>query len=172
MQYKYTALVLVLVTLAGCSGLTNTPTEATDPLTIDAVDATPDNPDVALSVEYNAVVTDTIPTEPPTAAEDGHAWLAVHVHVTNDGSGPWDVASYPFSVTTASNSLTPTSVGEPWAIGEEATTLGPGETVKGWLIYHISANADSATLGVTEPTQQTFAIDYNYNESIGTTMPG
>lgn len=172
MQYKHTVLILALVALAGCSGLTNTPTEATDPLTIDAVDTTPDNPDVSLSVEYNAVVTDTIATEPPTSAEDGHAWLAAHVHVTNAGSGPWDVASYPFSVAVSNNPQTPTSVGESWAIGDGDTTLGPGETVDGWLIYHIPADAESVTLEVTEPTQQTFAIDYNYNSSIGTALPG
>lgn len=174
MQSKHVALVLVatLIALAGCSGLTNTPTESPAPITVDAVDATPENPDVTLSVEYNAVVTDTIPTEPRTVAEDGYVWLAVHTHVTNDGSGSWDVASYPFSATFSGNSQTPTSVGEPWAIGEDATILTPGETATGWLIYHIQADAESATLEATEPTQRTFAIDYNHNSSIGTTLPG
>ena len=152
-----------LVGAAGCSGSTppgsttdpetstRTPEETTRSLpsmSVTAVDTRADG-DVAVQLDVRWRARTQLVLDPPerdvrTLAEDGFKWLVVQLAVTNNGTSEWDARPVPFIVETNGDRFEITTSRVESYFGGEP--LAPGESVSGWLSFHIPRDARTAEL--------------------------
>lgn len=138
-------------------------------LTLSATDAAASDPDVSLSVRYAYTRTDTLPTEPPTAAEATHVWLMVRMAVENTGDDPRELTTYQYVADADGEMHEPVQTTTDWSL--KGRRVGPGETATGWVPFHIPDYATDATLYIRDHTRRAFAVDFERDRGIGTALP-
>jgi hypothetical protein len=178
------SLAMFGVSLSGCAGSsTDRPTEADTPtekpltsVDLTAVDATAGDPDVSLTIGYNATVTERIPTSPPTLADPGSKWLAVRMRVTNAGDTDRELTGYQYVVTANGETHEPVGVRADWSLfqadGTYGPTVAPGESATRWVIFSIPDETTDATLRIRENNRASYAVTFNHDGSLSAPLPG
>ena len=163
-----------LAIIAGCTGspsadTTEPPTAA--PIDINDADVTAEQPDVNLSIAYESRTTTKLPTEPATLADDGYRWVLVNMQVRNVGEQPHEVTSYQYTLESESGTHEPVQTKEQWALGYDDGTIGPDRSTRGWVVYHVPNDVDTATLTVRSATQQSFDVRFAYYPGLAGSLP-
>lgn len=184
-QFLAAAASVVGVSLAGCAGgsadtptpdPTPPPTESPpSPVDLEAVDTSAGNPDVSLTIGYNATVTDRIPTSPPTLAEAGSKWLAVRMRVTNTGDTARELTGYQYVVAAGGRTHEPVATRTEWSLFRaddvSGPTVAPDDSVTGWVIFSVPDSTTDAALRIREDTRESYAVTFESDESLSATLP-
>jgi len=183
-QFLAAAASVAGVSLAGCAGgsadtptadSTPPPTESPPPVDLEAVDTSADNPDVSLTIAYNATVTDHIPTSSPTLAEAGSKWLAVRMRVVNTGDTARELTGYQYVVAAGGETHEPVATRTEWSLFRaddvSGPAVGPDDSVTGWVIFSVPDSTTNATLRIREDTRESYAVTFEPDGALSATLP-
>jgi len=165
--------VVTILLLAGCLSASNsstmpTPDQVTtptpSPVVLGAENVSAEPADVELRVAYHSRSKTSLPTTPRTLAEEGQKWLAVNMAVTNRGNESRELTSHQYIIQTDSDRYEFVYTDSEWAL--EETRVAPGETVTGWVIFHVPENVTEGTITIRNNTRRSFTINFTRNQSL------
>lgn len=136
-------------------------------LTAENVDA--DSPDASLKIVYAATVTQELPTDPPTLADDGMKWLLVRMRVKNTGTDEYDINGGPFIVYVDGEVYEIVFTKQEW--GLPSRTVQSGASTTGWMVFKIPVGVTEAKLTVRDDISRKFSITFMSDSSLDTALP-
>lgn len=157
-----TIATIALLTLAGCAGSpAPATTDTAPPIDLSASNSTATQPDQSAKVAYNADTTETLPTDPPTQAEDGYRWVVVNMRVTNTGETAREVTAHQYVLRGEDDVYGYVQVDEPWALGYGPDAgIAPGESRTGWVVFHVPTDVSDAELTTRTDTSRSYAVGF------------
>ncbi|ELZ05380.1 DUF4352 domain-containing protein [Natrialba aegyptia] len=176
-------LALMVPLLAGCNSTATTdpdPDPDSDPgagsggdvpgVTLDSEDLEAEDADVSLEIAYNArVSTELGPGEHSTIAEDGNKWVIVRMDVTNTGDAERELLAHQYILESGGETYEIVAFDEHYLRGK---TAGSGETVTGWVAFHVPVETETATLTANQDAiAEQIDVEFTRNTSLSAAFP-
>ena len=174
MRRRHFLAASAVAVFAGCSQPTpqrgSPPTPPALPqVTLSAAETSPEKPNASLAVAYNSRVQLRVPTTPPTSADAGRKWLVLRMDVTNRGERSRDLDANQYVITTDTSEYEFTPTLADWELTTKRAT--PGETVTGWVAFHVPASLTEATLSVKAKYADDYAISFTQDRTLNAKIP-